>query len=120
MTARSLCLLALGLTVSVSSALAADEQAVAMDLLHTAAQLSGALNACPFGADEKIAARSTAVMNSTVQRVVAAGARSGKDALAAEYALEFDANKAAQTKQPKNCDALLGKFGSLEQRAGTR
>lgn len=121
MATRGLALLSLGL-VGATAALAADDlgRAKALDLMHSAAQLAGALSGCPFGPDENIAARSTAVMNSTVQGAVAAGGGSGKDALLAAYLAEFDANKVLQAKKPANCDALLGKLGSLEMRAGTR
>ena len=121
LTMRGLFLLAIGLA-GAPAALAADDssKAKAMDLMHSAAQLAGALSACPFDAGENIAARSTAVMNNAVQAVVAAGAPSGKDALTSDYTREFETSKAGQTKRPANCDALLGKFGSLEMRAGTR
>ena len=121
MKTRALWLLATGLA-GAPAAHAAEtlDPAKAKDLMHTAAQLAGALSACSFGADENIAARSAAVMNSTVQRLVQAGAESSKEALLAAYGTEFDANKNGQLKHPANCDALLGKLSSLEMRAGTR
>lgn len=116
---RGLLVLTLGLA-STTAAAAADGQAKAMDLMHSAAELAGALSACSFGADENVAVRSKALMNSTVQSSVAAGVPSSKDALLAAYGTEFNASKAVQTTKPANCDALLGKLSSLEMRAGTR